>query len=109
MEVVAALWRKQRLGEIDVADAHLLVGAFEADYHGAFTRSPRFAAVEASATVLERAAELLAVHALRAYDVVQLATAMAVREADPACRIFAAFDDQLRRAAAQQRFTLLPV
>jgi hypothetical protein len=33
---------------------------------------------------------------------------LAVREADPACRTFAAFDGQLRRAAAFQRFTLLP-
>lgn len=108
VEVVAAIWRKQRVGEVDIADAHVLASAFEADYHGTATRPPRFVAVEVSAAVLERAAELLAIHGLRAYDVVQLATALAVREADPACRTFAAFDDQLRRAAALQRFTLLP-
>ncbi len=108
VEVVAAIWRKQRVGEVDIADAHVLASAFEADYHGTATRPPRFVAVEVSAAVLERAAELLAIHGLRAYDVVQLATALAVREADPACRTFAVFDDQLRRAAALQRFTLLP-
>lgn len=108
VEVVAAIWRKQRLGELDVVDAHVLVAAFEADYHGTTTRSPRFVAVEISAEMLERAAELLAVHGLRAYDVVQLASALTVREADPGCRTFVAFDGQLRRAAALQRFTLLP-
>jgi len=108
VEVVAAIWRKQRLGELDAVDAHVLVAAFEADYRGTATRSSRFVAVEVSAAVLERAAELLAVHGLRAYDIVQLASALTVREADPGCRTFVAFDDQLRRAAALQRFTLLP-
>ena len=31
VEVVAAVWRKQRMGELSLDDAQVLVGAFEAD------------------------------------------------------------------------------
>lgn len=34
VEVPSAIWRKQRLGELSVADAALLIAAFEADYGG---------------------------------------------------------------------------
>ena len=40
MEVPAALWRKQRLGELSAGDARLLTADFEADYFGTDT-SPR--------------------------------------------------------------------
>lgn len=50
----------------------------------------------------------LAVHGLRAYDAVQLATAQAVREAAPGCAAFAAFDKNLRGAAAMEGFALVP-
>ena len=108
VEVVAAIWRKQRIGELEVADAGVLVRAFEADYHGTSSRRPRFVAIEVSAPMLDLAAELVAVHGLRAYDGVQLATAVVVRDADPGCAMLAAWDHQLRRAAAQRSFTLLP-
>jgi predicted nucleic acid-binding protein len=40
VEVPAALWRKQRMGELSAGDARLLTADFEADYFGP-TLSPR--------------------------------------------------------------------
>ncbi len=81
---------------------------FEADFFGTDCDEPRFASVLLVADVLDRAAHLCAVHGLRAYDAVQLGSALAVREVDGACKTFAAFDDGLRRAAAAEGFTLVP-
>jgi uncharacterized protein len=48
VEVPAALWRKQRMGELPAEDARLLTADFEADYFGTDTEPPRFAAVAAT-------------------------------------------------------------
>lgn len=108
VEVPAAIWRKHRLGELDAPSARTLTQAFEADWHGSAEAGPRFAAVAASPRVLDDAAARAASHALRAYDAVQLASAVAAREADPGCILFACFDEALRSAAAADGFTLLP-
>jgi uncharacterized protein len=108
VEVPAALWRKQRLGELSADDARLLAADFEADYYGADSEPPRFAAVTTSAGILDEAARLCASHGLRAYDAVQLSSALAVRRADESCTGFAAFDQSLRRAAAAEGFGLVP-
>ena len=108
VEVPAALWAKQRLGELDVVDVQVLTAEFEADFHGTDQSVPRFSAVAASVEVLEDAARLCAVHGLRAYDAVQLACATAARAADPGVGTVAAFDRLLRQAAAAEGFTLLP-
>lgn len=108
VEVPAALWRKQRLGELSVDDARLLAADFEADYYGADSEPPRFAAVATTAAILDDAARLCASHGLRAYDAVQLSSALAVRHADESCAAFAAFDRPLRRAAAAEGFDLVP-
>jgi predicted nucleic acid-binding protein len=106
--VPAALWRKHRAGELTSEDAALLTSAFEADYDGTPTESPRFASVAVDAAILDLAARLTAVHPLRAYDAVQLASALTVRSVDPTCDAFACFDRALRAAAAQCGFALLP-
>jgi uncharacterized protein len=59
-----------------------------------------------STEVIRRAAELAARHVLRAYDAVQLAAALVVREADETG--FGCWDDELRRAARAEHLTLLP-
>ncbi len=107
-EVPAAIWRKERLGELPSADAELLVAAFEADYDGTDREAPAFAAVALAPAVLEAAAQITAIHALRAFDAVQLACALAAREADPGCTEFACYDDELRAAAARSGFGLIP-
>jgi len=108
VEVPAALWRKQRLGELSAEDARLLTADFEADYFGTDAEPPRFAAVAATGSLLDEAARLCASHGLRAYDAVQLSSALAVRRADKSCTEFAAFDRALRTAAAAEGFEPLP-
>lgn len=108
VEVPAALWQKQRLGELSANDARLLTADFEADYFGSDSEPPRFAAVVATGGILDEAAGLCASRGLRAYDAVQLSSALAVRRADESCTGFAAFDRSLRAAAAAEGFELVP-
>jgi predicted nucleic acid-binding protein len=108
VEVPSALWRKARTGELEDAAAGILVNAFELDFHGDPDSPPRFTIVSLTEPVLTRAAREAARHALRAYDAVQLASALAVREIDPRCSHFACFDADLRRAASRAGFVLSP-
>jgi predicted nucleic acid-binding protein len=109
VEVPSALWRKARTDEFDDSAAGILVSAFELDFHGTTDFEPRFAIVSASESVLVRAAHEAARHALRAYDAVQLSSALAVRETDRSCSHFACFDIELRRAASRESFALVPM
>jgi len=108
VEVPAALWRKQRLGELGAGDAQTLVEEFEADYFGTQGDPPRFAAVALTGGLLDSAARMCAAHGLRAYDGVQLSAATITRATDPSCTTFAAFDGMLRTAAAAEGFALFP-
>jgi hypothetical protein len=108
VEVPAAIWRKERAGDLDAADAEVLTAAFEADWFGTEGEPPRFAAIGLSPELLDGAAAETAAHGLRAYDAVQLASALAAREGDPDCHEFACFDDELRVAAARSGFSLVP-
>lgn len=103
VEVPAALWRKTRMGELSAQDARLLSVAFAADY----ADDEVMLAVAVRANVLDDAARLVATHALRAYDAVQLASARAAREADAQVDGFACFDADLRQAAATEGFALV--
>lgn len=102
VEVPAALWRKTRTGDLDAADAVLLVDALEADWFGAPGAPARFAVVAATDEVLDHAARLTGSRGLRAYDAVQLASALALASADPGSRVFVAFDRALREAATAE-------
>jgi predicted nucleic acid-binding protein len=108
VEVPSALWRKVRSGELEDAAASTLVNVFELDFHGDLHSSSRFTIVAPTEPVLVAGAREAARHALRAYDAVQLASALAVRELDPRCNHFACFDTELRRAASRAGFVLLP-
>jgi predicted nucleic acid-binding protein len=108
VEVPAAIWRKTRTGELDDAIARILVSAFELDFHGGPDTDPRFTIVTPTETVLITAAHETARHALRAYDAVQLVSALTVRGVDPRCDRFACFDAGLRRAASRAGFLLVP-
>jgi uncharacterized protein len=108
VEVPAAVWRKHRLRELAADDARILTAEFEADYFGTEDEPPRFAPVLITGPVLDHAARLCAAHGLRAYDGVQLSSALSSRGADPDCTEFAAFDHLLRTAAASEGFALVP-
>ncbi|MGI8726237.1 MAG: type II toxin-antitoxin system VapC family toxin [Solirubrobacterales bacterium] len=108
VEVASAIWRKHRLGEIEREDAAVLIGDFEADLAADDVNSPRFSTVAPGRSVLDRAAELVEQHGLRAYDAVQLGSAAIAREVDPDCGEFACFDQDLRSAAEAVGFDLIP-
>jgi uncharacterized protein len=108
VEVVAAIWRKQRMGDVSPDDARLLTGAFEFDYYGDEQTEPRFAVVDVVDSVLDEAALVAARHGLRAYDSVQLAAAMAARLAATGVDTFMAFDARLRAAASAEGWRLVP-
>jgi uncharacterized protein len=108
VEVPAAIWRKHRIGELGRSDAALLIGKFEADYHGTSVKPPRFVPVATSTVVYEAAARIARVHGLRAYDSVQLASALLAAQADPEIRELATWDKQLREAASAEGFALIP-
>jgi uncharacterized protein len=96
------------MGELSANDARLLTADFEADYFGTDSEPPRFVAIAAAGNVFDEAARLCASHGLRAYDAVQLSSALAVRRVDGDCAKFAAFDRSLRTAAAAESFELVP-
>jgi uncharacterized protein len=108
VEVPAALWRKHRNGELDVDDTQTLIRAFAAHYGGSTDRPPRFLAVAVTNNILDRAAELSGTHGLRAYDAVQLASALTARDADRHCTTFAGFDRDLTSAATAEGLEALP-
>lgn len=56
----------------------------------------------------KRAERLLAVHAIRAADALQLAAAMVWARDDPADRGFVCLDERLRNAAGREGFRVLP-
>lgn len=103
VEIPAALWRKSRTGELSTDHAGLLTAAFESDWYDG---AGPFAVVAAHPVVLEGAARLATTRALRAYDAVQLASALAARGADPSVEVFACFDESLRAAAVQEGFVV---
>jgi uncharacterized protein len=104
VEVAAAIWRKQRRGELDLDDSLILLRAFAVDYAGTSDRPPQFIAVAVTEEILGRAAELTGTHGLRAYDAVQLASALAARAVDRRCAALAAFDRELLQAAISEGF-----
>jgi uncharacterized protein len=108
VEVPAAFWRKHRLGEISAADASLLCAEFAADAAGADLPAPRFVVVGTGDEVLREAIDAVARHPLRAYDAVQLASALVVRRVLDGLDGFVAFDADLRSAAAAEGLALVP-
>jgi predicted nucleic acid-binding protein len=108
VEVPAALARKYRTGELSADDMTLLIDQFTADFHGTPTRAPLFTAVAVTGRVLNHAAALATRHGLRAYDAVQLASAITARQADSACDAFACFDKNPASAAQAEGFMLVP-
>ena len=107
VEVPAALWRKHRLGELSAADAAVLVEEFEWDWFGEPGAEERFAVLGTTDVVLDEAARAVARYPLRAFDAVQLASALAARTADAGLTTFACFDVGLADAARAEGFTIL--
>lgn len=102
-EVVAALWGQVERQELGAEHAAILDRAFRADLHDG-----RFVVAAIDDACIEQSLHVIRRHRLRGADALQLGTALALRAADPALTTLAAFDAQLRAAAAAESFALLP-
>lgn len=90
------------MGVLEAGNAALLTAAAGADIRGADGRAARFVVLAVAPGLLQHARRLVAVHPLRVYDAVQLATALVARDAWPGCERFVCFDRGLGRAAAAE-------
>lgn len=105
VEVCSAIWRKQRMGELEAADAAVLAGRARWDLTGG---DPMVILLPPTNHVFSDAAQLTGTAGLRAYDALQLATARAMRESAPGeWNAFACFDRTLSGAAAAHGFDVL--
>ena len=100
VEVPAALWRNYRTRTVSSADALVLTETFEDDWN-----DNRFQVIGVAGSLLDDAARLVAVHGLRAYDGVQLASAVRARAVEPSITQFSTFDDELTAAATAEGFS----
>lgn len=98
-EVLAAIARKERLGELDHATRERVATAFRTDYRHRFVHTPLMG------RVIEEAMGLVLAHPLRAYDAVQLASALLLPTASPRLRPFSfvSADSALLHIARQMR------
>jgi predicted nucleic acid-binding protein len=93
-EARAAFARHRREGALRPAELRRVVRELDAEWGS-------YSVVELSDTVVRRAGGLAERHALRAYDAVQLASALDVRRAGANLE-FLAFDARLLRAARRE-------
>lgn len=104
--VSAALWKKHRTGELVADDVVVLAAQFAADFHDVPGNVRKFRSIAVTPQIISRAVDLLSRHNLRAYDAVQLATALTVRTLDPQT-LFACFDSQLVSAGLAEGYDVL--
>jgi predicted nucleic acid-binding protein len=101
-EMIAALFRKSRRGEISPEEARRSAENFRADWEH------QYQIVEVTARVADRAMELAEKHGLRGYDAVHLASALALQEMREAMDLpslaFVSADAQQRETAAIEGF-----
>lgn len=90
-----------------MADANLLTAQFKADIHGTRSTKPRWPTLTVTGRILDHAALMVAAYGLRAYDAVQLATAVTARAIDPTLDLFVCFDKCLNKAAEAEGFRLI--
>jgi hypothetical protein len=100
VEILAALYLKVRTGEVTVAQAQQAEQAFRSEL------GSQFRLIAATPAILDHAMDLVAKHPLRAYDAVQLASALHLRSQCVALAMpaptFVSADQELNRAAAAE-------
>ena len=101
LEVASALYRRLRSREISPAELSFLLRAYVAHCHEDYLLLPY------SGALMDRASALIARHALRALDALQLASALELRDSLPAEAhplAFLSADDRLLEAAREEHF-----
>lgn len=86
----------------------MLVDEFEWDWFGGLEREIAFTVLAVTDAILDEAARSVARHPLRAFDAVQVASALAARLADEDITEFACFDEALSSAAHAEGFSVVP-
>lgn len=99
-EIIAALFRRARTGELAVPDVQAAATKFKADFQN------RYQVVEVTEQLVRTAMTLAETHALRGYDAVQLAAALELQAARSALSLssinFVCADDKLNEAATKE-------
>ena len=103
-EMIAALFRKARTGEVSPDGARRSAENFRVDWQ------QQYQIVEVTATVAERAMELAEQHGLRGYDAVHLASALALQKMRDAMQLpsltFVSADVRQRETATAEGLTV---
>jgi len=103
-EMIAALFRKARTGEVSPGEARRSAENFREDWH------LQYQIVEVTALVADRAMELAEKHGLRGYDAVQLASALALQQMREAMQLpsltFVSADTRQREVATVEGFAV---
>ena len=101
LEARSAVRRRQREGDISGADAGGILDQIEADVSSSFLVQP------STSAVIEDGARLIDRYALRAYDALQLAGCLVIRENVPGPLTFVCADVRLCAAAVQEGLAVL--
>lgn len=101
VECVSAIARREREGDLTLADATAAIGRLRA-------LALSWDEILPSEAVRGIAQRLLRVHALRAADSLQLAAALVAAERDPATLPLVSLDQRLSEAATREGFTIEP-
>jgi len=101
VEIASAIERRSREGSLD-ADGRTAARLALTELTAAWTE------ISALAAVRERALRLVATHALRAADAMQLGAALVAVADRPLGHDFVCADNRLREAAAREGFHVLP-
>ncbi len=99
-EMASAIWRRARDGDLDMAAVPRVLSRIAA-------LAVRWAEITDVDLVRDRAERLLAQHALRAADALQLAAALVLTRERPRNRDFVTADGALARAAASEGFRIV--
>ena len=101
LEARSAVRRRQREGDISGADADRILDRIEDDTSSSFLVQP------STSAVIEGAARLIDRHPLRAYDAIQLAGCLVIRDIVPGPLTFVCADVRLCGAAELEGLTVL--
>ena len=96
LEARSAIRRREREGDISAADADRVLRQIENDCSMSFLTQP------STSAVMEEAARLIDRHPLRAYDALQLAGCLVVRDGMPGPVTFVCADTRLCDAARHE-------
>lgn len=103
-EIITALTKKHRTGEISASEMNKAIRRFEREYPN------KFVLIEAMTTVVQSAMSLAKTYPLRGFDAVQLATALSANQirqnAGANALVFISADNNLNNAATSEGLTV---